>query len=106
MEKAGVNKSTAYKNLIRKVSSTSGYHIYEVEDVLNHFIGHIQHLLAEGNDVKISGIGTISVTTMKDVTRVLNDEEICYDAYRLSISMDVPMRRFMQENAGGKSSTK
>ena len=57
-------KSKAYRELMQMVAKTSGYHLYEVEDVLNHFIGNIQVLLAANMPVKISGLGILRWTSM------------------------------------------
>ena len=86
-----------YNELIRNISNSSGYHIYEVKDVMNHFIAHTQRLLAEGNRVKLPGIGVINLHKMQ-VERVLNAEKICYTTCRLSLSTDEPMMRYLKEN--------
>lgn len=102
MAKAGVNKSKAHKQLMKMVAESSGYLLYEVEDVLDHLIGNIQLLLAEGVDVKLSGLGTIRVSPM-NVNNTLHGKKVCYTTHRLSLATDEPMRRYLQENYVGRS---
>ncbi len=102
MAKAGVNKSKAHKQLMKMVAESSGYLLYEVEDVLDHLIGNIQLLLAEGIDVKLSGLGTIRVSPM-NVNNTLHGKKVCYTTHRLSLATDEPMRRYLQENYVGRS---
>lgn len=102
METTAKNKSKSYRQLIRNVADSSGYLVYEVEDVLDHLIGNIQLLLAQGVDVKLSGLGTIRVSPMT-VNNTLGGEKVCYTTHRLSLATDQPMRRYLQENHVGKS---
>lgn len=92
-------KSKKYRQLIEMVSKSSGYYQYEVEDVLNHLVGNIQVLLAEGTPVKISGIGTLKVKKMH-VSRLPTDgkKKVCYTAYRLSVVSDTNMQNHLKEN--------
>jgi hypothetical protein len=92
-------KSKAYRELMQMVAKTSGYHLYEVEDVLNHFIGNIQVLLAANMPVKISGLGILSVKKMK--IRGVPDGQgglQWYDAYRLSVVSDTRIQSYLKEN--------
>lgn len=92
-------KSKKYRQLIEMVAKSSGYYQYEVEDVLNHLVGNIQVLLAEGTAVKMSGIGTLKVKKMH-VSRLPSGslEEVCYTAYRLSVVSDTQMLTYLKEN--------
>lgn len=92
-------KSKKYKQLIEMVAKSSGYYQYEVEDVLNHFVGNVQLLLAEGTDVKISGLGTMRVKKMH-VSRMFSTEgpEVCYTAYRLSVASDALLQNHLKEH--------
>ena len=54
--KAKVNK----KELIKMISESSGYHSYEVTDVLNHLVLNFHSVLLEDKQLKIDGIGTFS----------------------------------------------
>lgn len=102
MESIAKNKSKSYKQLIRNVADSSGYLVYEVEDVLDHLIGNIQLLLAQGVDVKLSGLGTIRVSPMQ-VNNTLHGKKLCYTTHRLSLATDEPMRRYLQENYVGRT---
>ena len=99
-------KSKKYRQLIDMVAKSSGYHQYEVEDVLNHFVGNIQLLLAQNMPVKISGIGMLNVKKMR-VSRLPTDsvKEVCYTAYRLSVITDSPMQNYLKENYNDSEST-
>lgn len=81
------------------ISKSSGYHLYEVEDVLQHLVGNIQVLLAADMPVKISGIGVLKVKKMH-VSRMFSTEgeKVCYDAYRLSVVSDTGMQNYLKEN--------
>jgi nucleoid DNA-binding protein len=91
-------KSKKYKQLIEMVAKSSGYYQYEVEDVLNHLVGNIQVLLAEGTDVKIRGFGTVKVKKMH-VSRMFNTEgeKLCYTAFRLSVTSDSILQQHLKE---------
>lgn len=92
-------KSKRYKQLIEMVAKSSGYYQYEVEDVLNHLVGNIQVLLAEGTDVKIRGLGTMRVKKMH-VSRMFSveGEKSCYTAYRLSVASDTLLQQHLKEH--------
>ena len=99
-------KSKKYRQLIEMVAKSSGYYQYEVEDVLNHLVGNIQVLLAEGTPIKISGIGTLKVKKMH-VSRLPTDakEKVWYTAYRLSVVSDTQMQNHLKENYVGPAET-
>lgn len=92
-------KSKKYKQLIEMVAKSSGYYQYEVEDVLNHLVGNIQVLLAEGTDVKLRGLGTMKVKQMK-ISRMFNTEgeKLCYTAFRLSVATDSILQQHLKEH--------
>jgi nucleoid DNA-binding protein len=81
------------------VAKSSGYYQYEVEDVLNHLVGNIQVLLAEGTDVKLRGLGTMKVKQMK-ISRMFNTEgeKLCYTAFRLSVATDSILQQHLKEH--------
>lgn len=101
MAKSRRNKSSSYRELIKRVAKSSGYYEYEVEDVLDHLIGNIQVLLLNEVPVKLSGLGTISISKI-NVTNQYADGELKYTTQRLSLSMDDPMRRYLKENMNAK----
>lgn len=92
-------KSKRYKQLIEMVAKSSGYYQYEVEDVLNHLVGNIQVLLAEGADVKIRGLGTMRVKKMK-ISKMFSAEgpDLGYTSYRLSVASDSILQQHLKEN--------
>lgn len=92
-------KSKRYKQLIEMVAKSSGYYQYEVEDVLNHLVGNIQVLLAEGTDVKIRGLGTMKVKKMR-ISRMFSTEgeKVWYTAYRLSVASDTLLQQHLKEH--------
>jgi nucleoid DNA-binding protein len=51
--------------LIKRVAKSSGYHLYEVEDILNHLIVVIQHSVRDETAVHIAGLGTFSFNVEK-----------------------------------------
>lgn len=99
MGQKALRKSKKYKQLIKMIAESSGYHQYEIEDVLNHFVGNVQVLLAEGTDVKINGLGTLRVKKMQ-VSRMFSTEgeKVCYDAYRISVVSDTRIQDYLKEN--------
>lgn len=92
-------KSKQYKQLIEMVAKSSGYYKYEVEDVLNHLVGNIQVLLAEGTDVKIRGLGTMKVKKMK-LSKMFSADgpNLGYTAYRLSMATDTLLQQHLKEH--------
>lgn len=92
-------KSKSYKQLIQLVAKSSGYHIYEVEDVLQHLVGNIQVLLAADMPVKISGLGMMRVKKMK-IKGIpgKHSENSCYTAFRLSVVSDTGLQNHLKEH--------
>jgi nucleoid DNA-binding protein len=96
-----LNSSTKTKKLIRMTSESSKYYLYEVEDIVSHFIAHIQNELATNGLVKIDGLGTIKATKMKSTLNPAfrgNHATIAHDAIKLSIKVDEAMRQNLKEN--------
>jgi len=86
------------KELIRLVSKSTKYHIYEVEDVLSHLVAHIQNILGEGKSVKLNGIGTISRKYFKPRVFKMQGQEpvMVYNQVSLTIKLDFTMRNFLK----------
>jgi len=102
MAEKKLNKSTATKELVRQTSKSSGYYIYEVEDVIEHFIAHVQNELRDKGIVKIDGIGVIKRTDLKvksfyKIKDEVRDSE--YNAVKLSIKTDEAMRKTLKEKS-------
>lgn len=53
------------KDLIKRTADTSDYSVTEVDDIYRHLIGNIQLMLAEGEELKISGLGTFKRKRIK-----------------------------------------
>ncbi len=91
-------KPVKTKELIRLVSNSTKYRLYEVEDVVSHLIAHMQNLLGEGKSVKLSGIGTISRKYFKP--RVFNmhgrQPVMVYNQVSLTIKLDSTMKNFLK----------
>ncbi len=64
----GRNKSKSYQELLRLIAKSSDYNLYEVEDIMNHFVAHVQQLLRKGEIVKVSGLGVFKSSTIKPRT--------------------------------------
>jgi nucleoid DNA-binding protein len=54
-------RSTKGKALITLVAEASGYHKYEVQDILHSLAVVVQDELSQGGTVRIDGLGTFSV---------------------------------------------
>lgn len=59
-KKKGTVGFTNHATLRDKIVESSGYYKYEVEDILNHLIAHIQKDLSQGIAVKVDGLGWFS----------------------------------------------
>lgn len=91
-----------HRQLVQKICKTSGYHEYEVKDILNHLVGHIQLFFSDEGEVKIFGLGVIRCAKMK-VKNTLRGKKVEYTTHRLSISADIPMKRYLKESHARQS---
>lgn len=91
-------KPVKTKELVRLVSNSSKYRIYEVEDVLSHLVAHIQNLLGEGKSVKLNGIGTISRKYFKPRVFKMHGQQpvMVYNQVSLTIKLDFTMKNFLK----------
>ena len=82
------------------VSSSTKYHVYEVEDVLLHAIAHIQNVVASGVSIKLNGIGTLSRKDFKP--RLVNFEGqapvMVYNVVGMSIKLDDTMKQILKDS--------
>jgi len=69
------------KEFLKLVAESSGYNLYEVEDILNHVVANFHLLMKEDAQVKIDGIGWFSRRNFK--TRIL--EKNVLDEHRYLI---------------------
>ena len=95
------------KEFVRLVSESSGYLIYEVEDILNHVVGNFHLLMKEDASVKIDGIGWFSRRNVKP--RILEKNGIDEHRYLILTSASVTLKpdsilkQWMRECSGATS---
>jgi nucleoid DNA-binding protein len=88
------------KELIKMVSQSSGYHLYEVQDVVNHLLAHMQMLLQEQKPVKLDGIGGIRVKKFAPRQMIVpstGERLILINDFTLAIRADPQMKRLLKE---------
>lgn len=83
-----------YKDLIKLVSSTSKYHLYEVEDVLSHLIYHMREEILNDKEVKLPGLGIIHLDKF---TKRFNLTNEIVQVHRLMIKSDTIFKKESQE---------
>ena len=95
------------KEFVRLVSESSGYLIYEVEDILNHVVGNFHLLMKEDASVKIDGIGWFSRRNVKP--RILEKNGLDEHRYLILTSASVTLKpdsilkQWMRECSGATS---
>ena len=91
--------------MLKKVAKSSNYKPYEVQDVFEHLIAHIQLELMAGNEVKLNGLGTLSQRKYKPRSISLSGRPavMVYNATGLAIRMDESFRRRIKENLSENS---
>ena len=52
-----------HKQLMKQIAETSGYHLYEVEDIMLHFVAAIQKNIRNKKTTAIHCLGKFRVTT-------------------------------------------
>lgn len=94
--------------MLKKVAKSSNYKPYEVQDIYEHLIAHIQLELLAGNEVKLNGLGTLGKKNYKPRMVELAGREpiMVYNATGLAIRMDESFRRLFKERLDEESSTK
>ena len=94
--------------MLKKVAKSSNYKPYEVQDIYEHLIAHIQLELLAGNEVKLNGLGTLGKKNYKPRMVELAGREpiMVYNATGLAIRMDESFRRLFKEKPDEESSTK
>lgn len=58
------------KDLLKATADSSGYHLYQVEDIVKHFVAHTQLAIMKGTKVKIDGLGYLTMHETKGRTFV------------------------------------
>ena len=95
------------KEFIKLVAESSGFHLYEVEDILNHVVGNFHLLMKEDASVKIDGIGWFSRRNVKP--RILEKNGIDEHRYLILTSASVTLKpdsilkQWMRECSGATS---
>lgn len=91
---------------MQKTIESSKYHKYEVEDIVLHFLAHIQEALRQGTAVKLNGIGTIDRKLYKPLhVTVAGQDKMVYNSVGLSIKKDSEMTRLLKEYLDATGST-
>jgi nucleoid DNA-binding protein len=93
--------------MLKKVAKSSKYKPYEVQDIFEHLIAHIQLELLAGNEVKLNGLGTLAQKKFKPRMVALAGREpvMVYNATGLAIRMDESFRRLFKENPDAEGNT-
>ena len=92
-------RSVSTMELMKLTSESSKYHLYEVEDVINHMIAHMQILLERDGSIKIDGIGTISIRKSKPrefYSAIYKRSKLVYTTHALTIKADAEMKRLLR----------
>ena len=95
------------KEFIKLVAESSGYNLYEVEDIINHVVGNFHMLMKEDAQVKIDGIGWFSRRNVKP--RILEKNGIDEHRYMILTSASVTLKpdsilkQWMRECSGATS---
>lgn len=92
--------------LLKKTAESSNYKLYEVKDVFEHLIAHIQNELMAGNEIKLNGLGTIANKKFKPRMMALGGRPkiMVYNSAGLALRMDESLRRLIKENLNEKRS--
>lgn len=102
-----VKRKVNNKQFLKLVSESSGFHLYEVEDILNHIVGNFHLLMKEDASVKIDGIGWFSRRNVKP--RILEKNGIDEHRYLILTSASVTLKpdsilkQWMRECSGATS---
>lgn len=102
-----VKRKVNNKEFTKLVAESSGYNLYEVEDILNHIVGNFHLLMKEDASVKIDGIGWFSRRNVKP--RILEKNGIDEHRYLILTSASVTLKpdsilkQWMRECSGATS---
>lgn len=102
-----VKRKVNNKEFLKLVAESSGYNLYEVEDILNHIVGNFHLLMKEDASVKIDGIGWFSRRNVKP--RILEKSGIDSNRYLILTSASVTLKpdsilkQWMRECSGATS---
>lgn len=94
-------RSISTIKLMNLVAKSSGYHLYEVEDIVNHLVAHLQILILKDKPVKIDGLGTIKMRhnpPRSFYSPLSKRTEFVYTRNGLSISADKEMGQLLRDS--------
>lgn len=95
------------KEFLKLVAESSGYNLYECEDIINHVVGNFHLLMKEDAQVKIDGIGWFSRRNVKP--RILEKNGIdehrymIYTSSSVTLKPDSILKNWMREVSGACS---
>lgn len=92
--------STSSRELIQRTAATSDYSVTEVEDIYRHLIGNIQLMLAEGEVIKLSGLGTFRRKRSKPRrfrSNLYHKDYLIFTCDSVTYSPDYSIRAIMQK---------
>lgn len=107
MQSQPAKRKVNNKEFLKLVVESSGYNLYEVEDILNHLVGNFHLLMKEDAQVKIDGIGWFSRRNVKP--RILEKNGLDEHRYLILTSASVTLKpdsilkQWMRECSGATS---
>lgn len=84
------------KHLAKMIAESSGYHLYEVRDVLDHLVAVMTRELIKGNAIRLKGIGQFYLKATPPMTwysGALKREVSKPALARVRYGMDIEMKR-------------
>jgi nucleoid DNA-binding protein len=88
------------QELVKQTAATSKYHMHEVADVLDHLVSNIQVMLANGESVRINGLGRFSrrrVVPRVFVSPLDHIPRMVYTSDSVSFKPDHTLRKVMHD---------
>jgi len=107
MQNQPARRKVSNKELIKLVAESSGYNLYEIEDVLNHLVANFHQLMKEDAQVKIDGIGWFSRRNLKprilEKNGIDNHRYLIYTSSSVTLKPDSILKNWMREVSGACS---
>lgn len=107
MQSQPAKRKVNNKEFLKLVAESSGYNLYECEDIFNHLVANFHLLMKEDAQVKIDGIGWFSRRNVKP--RILEKNGIDEHRYLILTSASVTLKpdsilkQWMRECSGATS---
>ena len=88
------------KEFTRLIADEIDYNLYEVNDVLKGLTDVLQEELAQGNSVKVMGIGTFhrKENSPKNFKLPNGDVQVSEGSYGVRFAPDIPMLRAINQD--------